>query len=153
MRRKDKEIKNKSAIEEILRQAAVCRIAMCDAGVPYLVPMSFGYEEGCLHLHSASEGKKIDVLKHNPSVCFELDIGQELVGNENPCKTSLKYRSVIGYGKAVFVVDREEKKRSLDAIVRQYSGQAYDYPEESLNEVTIIRIHVESMTGKQSGAE
>jgi len=151
MRRKDKEIKDKSAIEKILRQAAVCRIAMCDGDVPYVVPMSFGYEEGCLHLHSASEGRKIDVLKRNPTVCFELDIGQELAGGENPCKTSLKYRSVIGYGKAVFVEDREEKKRSLDAIVRHYSGQAYDYPEESLNEAAIIRIRIESMTGKQSG--
>jgi len=151
MRRKDKEIKDKSAIEEILRQAAVCRIAMCDVGVPYVVPMSFGYEDGCLHLHSALEGRKIDVLKHNPIVCFELEIGQELVGDENPCKTSLKYRSVIGYGRAVFVEDREEKKRSLDAIVRHYSGETYNYPEESLNEVAIIRIHVESMTGKQSG--
>ena len=151
MRRKDKEIKDKSAIDEILSQAAVCRIAMCDGDVPYVVPMSFGYEDGCLHLHSALEGRKIDVLKHNPIVCFELEIGQELVGDENPCKTSLKYRSVIGYGRAVFVEDREEKKRSLDAIVRHYSGETYNYPEESLNEVAIIRIHVESMTGKQSG--
>lgn len=151
MRRKDKEIKDKEVIETILQQAAVCRIAMCDGDVPYVVPMSFGYEEGCLHLHSASEGKKIDILKCNPAVSFEIDIGQELVGNENPCKTSLKYRSVIGYGKAVFVEDREEKKRSLDAIVRHYSGETYAYPEESLNEVTIIRIHIESMTGKQSG--
>ncbi len=151
MRRKDKEIEDKSAIEEILRQAAVCRIAMCDGDEPYVVPMSFGYEDDCLHLHSASEGKKIDILNHNPIVCFELDIGQELVGNENPCKTSLKYRSVIGYGKAVFVEDREEKKRSLDAIMRHYSGETYDYQEKSLNEVAIIRIRIESMTGKQSG--
>ena len=151
MRRKDKEIKDKSAIDEILGQAAVCRIAMCDGDVPYVVPMSFGYEDGCLHLHSACEGRKIGVLKRNPTVCFELDIGQGLVGNENPCKTSLKYRSVIGYGKAVFVEDRKEKKRSLDAIMRHYAGQTYDYPKESLNEVTIIRIHIESMTGKQSG--
>ena len=151
MRRKDKEIKDKGVIEEILQQAAVCRVAMCDGDVPYVVPMSFGYEDGCLHLHSASEGKKIDILKQSPTVCFELDIGQELVRSENPCKTSLKYRSVIGYGRAVFVEDQEEKKRSLDAIVRHYSGQAYDYPEKSLNEVTIIRIHIESMTAKQSG--
>lgn len=151
MRRKDKEIKDSNDIEAILKQAAVCRIAMCDDGVPYVVPMSFAYEDGCLHLHSACEGRKIDVLARNPTVCFELDLGQELVGNENPCKTSLKYRSVIGYGEAVFVEDREEKKRSLDAIMRHYSGKTYDYPEESLNQVAIIRIAIESMTGKQSG--
>jgi len=73
------------------------------------------------------------------------------VGNENPCKTSLKYRSVIGHGKAVFVEDRKEKKDSFDAIMRHYSGETYDYPEQSLNEVAIIRIRIESMTGKQSG--
>lgn len=151
MRRKDKEIKDKSAIEEILRQAAVCRIAMCDGQTPYVVPMCFGYAGDRLYLHCAPEGKKIDILRQNPRVCFEVDVDQELIRGTQPCKWSLKYRSVIGFGNAVLVEDLKEKQRALDVLMEHFGGEAYSYPEDVLGRVTIIRIDIESLTGKQAG--
>ena len=63
----------------------------------------------------------------------------------------MKYRSVIGFGKASFVDDLEEKKKGLDAIMEHYAGRSFDYPEPALKETTIIKVEIESMTGKQSG--
>ena len=151
MRRKDKEIKDKSAIEEILRQAVVCRIAMCDGQTPYVVPMCFGYAGDRLYFHCAPEGKKIDILKENPRVCFEVDVDQELVRGTQPCKWSFKYRSVVGFGSAVFVEDLNEKKRALDVLMEHFGGEASSYPDDVLGRVTIIRVDIESLTGKQSG--
>jgi hypothetical protein len=65
MRRSDKEIKDPQIIQKIFKDAEVCRIALCDGEKPYLVPMNFGYSENRLYLHSATDGRKIDILRKN----------------------------------------------------------------------------------------
>lgn len=138
-------------MEAIIGEAKVCRIAMCDKGMPYVAPMSFGYESNCLYLHSTAQGKKIEILKRNPKVCFEVDLAGELVKAEIPCQWSLKYRSIIGFGRAVFIEEGEERRRALHAIARHYGGASDDYPVETPDKLAVIRVEIESMTGKRSG--
>lgn len=71
MRRTDKEILDQALLEKILIEELVCRIALNDNGKPYLVPMIFGYQDHCLFLHSATAGRKIDILKKNNEICKE----------------------------------------------------------------------------------
>jgi len=153
MRRKDREVEDKSAIERTLRRAMVCRVAMCDGQTPYVVPMCFGCAGDRLYLHCAPEGKKIDILEKNSRVCFEVDVDQELVRGAQPCEWSFNYRSVIGFGNAVFVEACKEKQRALDLLMEHFGGEASSYSEDALGRVTIIRIDIESLTGKQSGYE
>ena len=154
MRRADKEIKDNALIESILHRALVCRIAMCDDGAPYMVPLSFGYDANCLYFHSANKGKKIDILKRNSRVCFETDVDQEHVSSDTPSECSMRYHSVIGFGRAIFVDDLDEKRRALDVIMQHYARgrlHRHEYSEDHLRDVTIIKVEIESMTGKQSG--
>ena len=58
MRRKDREITDRAEIEAILNEAMVCRIGLADGGEPYVVPLSFGYEDGSVYIHSAPEASK-----------------------------------------------------------------------------------------------
>lgn len=51
MRRSEKEIKDTAIIEGILDQAKVCRIAVCDDNIPYIVPLNFGYKNRVLYNH------------------------------------------------------------------------------------------------------
>ena len=148
MRRREKEITDRSLIESIIQRASVCRIGLCDQGTPYVVPVSFGYKDNCLYFHSAGEGRKVDVLKQNNRVCFEVDIDLEMVPSDTPCKWTVKYLSVIGFGKAFFIDDPEEKRLALDAIMRQYSDQVYEYPEDTVEKTGVVRIEIESMTAK-----
>jgi len=154
MRRPEKEIKDRAQIEAILHRAQVCRIAMCQDDIPYIVPMSFGYRDNCLYFHSASVGKKIGILRRNNRVCFELDVDQEHVDSLIPSECTTRYRSVIGFGRAAFVTDPAEKKRALDLLMQHYAdpqSQTYEYSEKPFSKVTIIKVEIESMTGKQSG--
>ena len=152
MRRKDKEIKDKKEIESIIQAATVCRIGLSEDSVPYVVPVNFGYENNCLYFHSATEGKKIDILRRNNKVCFEMDIDHELVKSEKtPCEWGMKYRSVIGFGKAFVVDDFEEKRMTLNIIRQRYSGDSYEFSENQIKKVAIIKIEIDSMTGKKSG--
>jgi len=151
MQRRDQEITDRTEIESILQRATVCRIAMAEDNVPYVVPVSFGYRDGCLYIHSAPEGRKIDILKRNDRVCFEVDVDEELVRRGEPCAWSMRYRSVVGLGRAYLVEDAEEKRKALDIIVEHYGGEPAGYSDKALREVAVIRVKIEEMTGKQSG--
>ena len=151
MRRSEKEITDEAALKGIIQQSMVCRVGLSDGYRPYVVPLCFGYEDGCLYFHAAHEGLKIELIRRNNSVCFEFDAGAEIVENQEACDWSMRYKSVIGFGKAIFVEDVEEKRRALEIIMRQYSDRSFSFPEQSVACTTVIRIEIESMTGKQSG--
>jgi len=151
MRRKDKEITDVAGIESIIRRSSVCRLAMVDDNCPYVVPLCFGYRDNSLYFHSARNGKKIDVLKKNPHVCFEFDVDGEPIKADNPCEWGMKYESVVGFGKASFVEDIEDKRHALDVIMKHYSDGVYTYPDARLNHIRVIKVEIEHMTGKRSG--
>jgi len=152
MRKKEKEIKDKSGIESIIKRATVCRIALSEDNVPYVVPLNFGYKDNFLYFHSAKEGRKIDMIRKNKNVCFEIDIDSEPIEAEYPCNWSMKYYSIIGFGEAFVVEDLEEKREALDIIMEHYSGKSsFEYPEKIINSLAVIKVRIESMTGKKSG--
>ncbi len=152
MRRKDREIYDIATIEGIIRKGQVCHLALSENGRPYIVPLCFGYKDNNLYFHTAREGKKLDILRKNNNVCFEIDIDQELVKDKKACNCSMKYRSVIGFGKAELIEDIESKRKAFDIIMQNYSDGSFEYPVEAIkNTVIIIKVEIESMTGKKSG--
>lgn len=150
MRRKEKEITEKAEIESIIEQSLVCRLALCDEGSPYIVPLCFGYRQGILYFHSARAGKKLEVLKRNNRVCVEFDAGLEVTTGKTACDWGMKYRSVIGFGRASFVEDSREKHRALEIIAAQYADQADKLTDGAVKETCVFKVDIESMTGKQS---
>lgn len=151
MKRNEKEITEKSAIEEIIRQSLLCRLAMSDGNQPYIVPLCFGYEDGSLYFHAALEGRKMDMLRNNNRVCFEFDINAEIVDGGQACAWGMRYQSVIGFGKASCLNDMQEKRTALEIIMRHYSGRSFSFPQVSLERTAVIKVEIDSMTGKQSG--
>jgi hypothetical protein len=151
MRRQDREIREWDEIRWVMEKAEVCRIGLSEDHMPYVVPVHFGYSDHRLYFHSAPEGKKIEILKRNDRICFEIDLAVELVRGETLCKWDAKYWSVIGFGRAFLVSDTQEKRRGLDAIVVHYHGSPHAYSEEELGGVAVVRIEIEKVTGKKSG--
>ena len=109
MSRSDKELPLRSEIDDVIRQATVCRLAMADEEGPYIVPLSFGYDGDTLYFHSAREGKKLSILRKHPKVCFEFDVEVGALPGETPCKWSRADRSVIGFGEAEFIRSYERR--------------------------------------------
>ncbi len=151
MRRSEKEIVDRSQVDLIIKRALVCRIALCDNGRPYVVPVNFGYGDGRLYIHSASKGTKIDILSKNPLVSFEMDLDHALVEGQEPCSYTFNYRSVVGFGSAVVLNDLAEKRKGMDLIIGHYAGSVAPYPDDALEKAAVVRIEISSMTGRQSG--
>jgi nitroimidazol reductase NimA-like FMN-containing flavoprotein (pyridoxamine 5'-phosphate oxidase superfamily) len=143
MRRANREITDKSAIRALMEEALVCRIGLCDDGTPYV-------GENCLFLHCATEGRKLDILRRNDRVCFEMDFLREIRQGPVSCGWGARYESVIGFGRAILVEDPAEKRFALDRIMDHYRAQGpYAYPDDTLAKTTIIRIEIESLRGKR----
>jgi hypothetical protein len=91
------------------------------------------------------------MIRANNNVCVEFDTGRDMVISETACQWGFKYKSVIGLGRAVIIDNLDEKKKALDIIMAQYTNIAYQYADERVNEVLIVKIEFDSLTGKKSG--
>lgn len=157
MRRKDREITNREEMRGIIKKALFCNVAMCRDKVPYLVPMNFGFDGQNFYLHSAPEGLKIDILKENPQVCIEITQDLQINQSADVCKTSMRYSSVIVFGRVEFLSDRRERIKALNCIVEQLYGdrvvakkEEWVFNEDNLNNLAILKVHIEQITGKRS---
>jgi len=154
MRRTDREVTDIGEMEEILRQCKTCHIAMVDNGSPYVVPLSYGYKvlsENMLELyfHSALEGKKLDILKSNGNVCFEMAHEGEPVQSEAPCSSGYYYSSIIGYGRAVFIEEVDEKCTALSIMFSHQSGREVIFTEKQAQSVCVFKVVSKDFTGKK----
>ncbi len=148
MRRNEREIKDRKDIDGVIKRCRVCRLALCDDGQPYIVPLNFGYDGRFLYLHTAPEGRKIDIIKKNNRVSFEFDILHDIVTAQQACKWGAKYESVIGSGTAEIIDELEAKKEALECIMRQYGSGAWDFSEKILQKTLVLRVCILEISGK-----
>ena len=151
MRKARQEIKDEKALEEILRGATICRMAMMDGDLPYIIPFNYGYRDGCLFIHSAPEGKKIDLLMKKSHVCFEVEDSMEITKGDQACDWTTRYRSVVGYGNVEILSDEASKQLGLEVIMAQHGApQLIEFNPKNMKRMVILKLTVTSMTGKQS---
>lgn len=141
-------------IRSIIDKCEACYVGMVDLeGKPYVLPFNFGFGDGVIYLHSAGEGKKIDILRQNPEVCVAFSTDHQLFHRHEPvaCSYGMKYRSVLAHGKVVFIEDYEEKEMVLNIIMRKYTGQDFSFNAPAVNNVCVYKVEVTKFEGKESG--
>jgi len=141
---------DRAEIESVLSEARFMRLGLCDGSEPYVVPVNFAWKPGRVYFHCAAEGKKLDVMSRNPRVCFQVDVDAQVVKAEKAEDWTTRYRSVIGWGTATLVEDPGERLYALDLLMERHGGPPGPYPAGVLTRVTIIRIDIDKLTGKQS---
>jgi len=153
MRRVDREVVSFTEKLEIINKCKVCRIAMIDANKPYIVPLNFGYSVDdntvTLFFHSAKEGRKVDVLRSNPVVCFEMDCENQLITADIPCKYGYAFESIIGNGNITFIEDVHEKMVALNMIMKHQTGKEFTFDEKSVGSVLVYKLVVTDLSGKK----
>ena len=152
MTKRELQITDEQQIRAILDGAKVVHVGMCVDNEPYVVPMNYGYlmEDGRLtiYLHSAQQGKKLDMIRQNPKVFFELDCDWVPFEGEKPCQYGLSYSSVMGRGTATIVEDVEEKKRAMSLLMKTQTEKDFTFEDRLVSIVAVIRIDVDGYTAK-----
>ena len=151
MRRKEKEIIDRKEIDAIIEAAPVCRMAMARDNQPYVVPLSFGYDGSSVYIHTADEGKKIDMIRANPNVCLEFEHQVEVLPDDDlPCKWSFTYQSVIAFGTISELKEPSQKEEGLTHVMRHYSDGELVYNPKAVAKTRVWKIEIDSMKGKRS---
>lgn len=142
-------------IEQIITSCEACYVGMVDPeNKPYTLPFNFGFENKTLYLHGAPTGRKMEVLRNNPSVCVAFSSNHEMYNrSENvACSYGMKYKSVLIEGKVEFVDDYDEKVRILNIIMRQYTKRDdFKYNAPAVNNITVMRVKADSISAKAFG--
>lgn len=158
MRRHEKEVTDRAALEEILHSAPLLSLALRDDPAPYVIPVCFGLDGENLYVHSALAGTKIDLIMADPIVGFCACADVSVTAAEPACASSASGRSVVGTGRARIVRDEAERERGLNAIMRHYQGAgpvagtaaaAPTYRPEQLSRTAVIAIRIDTLHGKR----
>jgi nitroimidazol reductase NimA-like FMN-containing flavoprotein (pyridoxamine 5'-phosphate oxidase superfamily) len=151
VRRRDREITDRGEIDRIIHAAEVCRIAMAREDQPYVVPLSFGYDDEVIYIHTSKSGRKIDFFESNKRICFEVETNVSLqVDEEDACEWTFAFESVIGYGTISELASSAEKTHGLNQIMRHYSGRDWNIDRAAIATTRVWQIEIESITGKRS---
>lgn len=152
MTKREFQITDESRILSILDTAKVLRLGLAVDNEPYVVPMNYGYTmEDCrlvLYLHSAVRGKKLDMIRANPRVFFELDCDVTPFEGQVACQYGLTYSSIMGRGTARIVEDVEEKMQAMSILMKTQTRKEFTFNERLVSIVAVIRIDVEEYTAK-----
>ncbi len=140
---------NNAECERMLRTMDVGVLVMCQDDVPYAVPMNHAFAEGKLFFHCAPTGRKLDVLRANPQVCY---VVEQRLGEGNGERCHADWESVIAYGTARVVESPEELRTAFFIFGRHYRPD-FEVKESSLQTTRAIIMEVTSMTARREVAE
>ena len=152
MTRRELEVTDAAQIIKILDDSKILHLGLVDDGMPYIVPMNYGYvmEDGKLtiYLHSSLKGYKMDVIAKNPVCCFEMETGLQPFEGDVACKYGISYYSLMGRGTVTIVEDVEEKKRAMSILMKTQTGRDFEFNDKLVGVVSVLRIDVSEYTAK-----
>jgi uncharacterized protein len=140
---------NEVQVEQVLSSEVIGRIGCNWEGVTYVVPVTYAYDGVCVYAHSAP-GRKIDMMRKNPDVCFEVDVMQNMAN----------WQSVIAWGKFEELTKEEERQQAMQKLIdrlmplmtsesaRPTHGFDKDEPRNNKQEVILYKIRLHKKTGR-----
>ena len=152
MTKRERQVTDPEQILHILDTGKVVHLGLSVNDEPYVVPMNYGYtmEDGklTLYLHSAVRGKKLDMIRANSKVFFEIDCDRMPFAGRVPCQYGMVYSSIMGRGTATLVEDVEAKKQAMTILMKTQTGKDFSFNDRLVSIVTVIRIDVSEYTAK-----
>jgi len=152
-------------VDEILGRCRVGRIATHGAdGYPYITPLNYVYHDGSIYFHCARSGEKLDNLKRDTRVCFEVDIPLAYLDldyyGEIPesCGVTQFYQSVVIRGRAEIVKDLDEKTTALEALVASHEPDGRSFRKitaetKAVSLCEVVAVRIERISGKSGLAQ
>ncbi len=147
-------VEEREIIDQIIYKNTLCYVGIIDLnGLPYVIPMNFGYKGDVIYLHSGPDSGSVLALRKNPNICITFCEGQELIyqNEEVACSYRMKSSSVICRGKVEFEQDFDKKVEALNIIMSQYTDREFTYSEPAVNNVQIWKVQIDDVSSKVFG--
>ncbi|MEG1577548.1 MAG: pyridoxamine 5'-phosphate oxidase family protein [Oscillospiraceae bacterium] len=151
MRKKEREMTDRAELLNVMAACDSCSVAFFDEEYPYVIPMNFGIcdTDGAISLvfHGANVGHKLDLLRQNPKVGFEMSTKHVLSFLPRSCDSEMKYESVCGNGTMEILPD-DQKIGALTALMNHYGRGPYDFDSRVVSATTVLKLTIYELTGK-----
>ena len=151
MRKKDREITDRSAMESILNGDGVCRVALADGCEPCVVPVCLGYEDNTICFYPALPERRSKCSQRTRAAASRWTVPTARSGAIIPAVGVMRYKSVICTGTARILEDYREKCAAMNCIIRHYGGPEYPFSKKRVERVCLVKIPLEGVTGKRYG--
>lgn len=153
MTRREREVTDPAEIRKILDSCMVLHLGLVDDGMPYIVPMNYGYGmidgQLVIYIHGAKTGYKLDVIRKNPVCCFEMECNVAPFEGKLPCQYGTVYESLMGRGKVEILDDPEDKIHALTVLMKTQTGKDFEFNEKLVSIVSVMRICASEYTAKR----
>ena len=148
MRRSEKAMSQEETMEVLAKAEYGILSTISADNTPYGTPMNFAQVDGAIYFHCALEGRRLENLQANSSACLNVVDSVVLM----PKQFNTQYRSVTVFGSVHIVEGRDEKTKGIRAIAEKLSPdfkeEGLAYIEKAFNNMHVLRMDVERMTGK-----
>lgn len=142
---------SKEKCEELLPFEDYGRLATAGMdSVPYITPVNYVCSDNAIYIHTGFTGRKLENIRHNPRVCFEVSRNVSLYTSDRACGFSMRYWSVIVTGTAEEIPDISARRMAIALLMEKY-GHGFEFTpatDEELSRVNVIRISIDEITGK-----
>lgn len=143
-------VRDNGECERIIRGTYQGVLAMTVGDEPYALPLNHAYSDGRFYFHSANSGRKLETIAQNPNVVYVIN---KYYGDSAELARSLKchghWESVIAYGRAHVVSEKDELIRTFRIFMAYYGQGDYQHGDELLQKTNVIVIDVERMTARR----
>ena len=152
MTKRERQVTDREEILKILDKCKILHLGLVDGDEPYVVPMNYGYvmegEQLTLYMHGATKGYKLDLMRKNPKVFFEMECDVQGFEGEIACQYGTVYQSIMGRGKATIIEEPQEKIETMKLFMKSQTGRDFEFSEKMVSAVVMIRIDVSEYTAK-----
>ncbi len=140
---------DENQIEKLLHKQVIGRIGCHANDITYIVPICYAYNNNCIYARS-NDGLKIDLMRQNPKVCFEVENIKDLAN----------WRTVVLWGAFEEISEAEERRNALDILLKRQlpivTGEMarftpnWPFQPDDINEVSgiVYKIKIEKKTGR-----
>lgn len=153
MNKAEREVAGEAELSGLLKKGQYASIALCRNNEPYIVTLSYGYDEqnSCLYFHTATKGLKLEFIRENPDVCATVieDGGYQ----KDQC--SHQYFSVVIWGQMTLITDLAEKKHAMEVLLNHLEENPGPIRQRNIksdtayNGVAMLKLSIRHLTGKR----
>lgn len=150
MRKAKLEVKEQERLLELLKRGKTAHIAIHDTPYPYIVTLNYGYKDNALYFHCAREGRKIDLLRKNNKVSFQIVVDEKIEHEDSACSWTTRFASLNGTAIAHIREADTEISSDLTKLMAHYGVDEDTFPDNMIRRVYTLKLDIVSLRGKSS---
>lgn len=143
---------DRELVYRILDEGFICHVSFAVDGQPFVIPTGYARVGDQLYIHGSQASRMLRTLSSGIDVCVAVTLIDGLVLARSAFHHSVNYRSVVIFGRASIVEEREAKLAALFAFSEHVIPGRWDDvrepTEQELKATTVLALRLEEVSAK-----